>query len=143
MSIGEVQALNKQLTTQLAMTIVFTILGLLFLSYFAWYELKQASKNVRQYFTEAWNYIDFTLIFLYLVHSAVSFSSLDTMYLQILDCVLVILVFMKVCYYLRIYDGFSFLVSMMQGVFLDIKYFITFYALVIVLFSSLFGILGI
>ena len=49
--------------------------------------------------------------------------------------------FVKICFFLRIYDGFSFLVSMMRGVFLDLKYFIAFYVLVLMLFTMLFSIL--
>lgn len=53
------------------------------------------------------------------------------------------MIFVKVCFFLRIYDGFSFLVSMMQGVFLDLKYFIAFYMFVLILFTMLFSILNV
>lgn len=53
------------------------------------------------------------------------------------------MIFIKVCFFLRIYDGFSFLVSMMQGVFYDLKYFIAFYMFVLILFTMLFSILNV
>jgi len=59
----------------------------------------------------------------------------------ILEIVLVILIFLKVNFFLRIYDDFSFLVSMMSGVFKDIKYFIIFFVVFIFQFGIIYIIL--
>lgn len=37
------------------------------------------------------------------------------------------LAFLKINFFLRIFDGFSFIVTMMSGVFNDIKYFLAFW----------------
>ncbi len=57
-------------------------------------------------------------------------------------CLLIALVFNKICFFLRIYEGFSFLVSMLQGVFFDLKYFLAFYTMVLLLFTFLFSVLS-
>ena len=49
--------------------------------------------------------------------------------------------FLKVCFFLRIYDGFSFLVSMMNGVFSDLKFFLSFYMIFLAHFSMQFLII--
>ena len=49
--------------------------------------------------------------------------------------------FVKVNFYLRIFEGFSFLVSMMQGVFLDLRYFMVFFIITVIEFGMLFSIL--
>lgn len=50
--------------------------------------------------------------------------------------------FNKICFFLRIYEGFSFLVSMLHGVFLDLKYFMAFYTMVLLVFTFLFSVLS-
>lgn len=59
----------------------------------------------------------------------------------ILQCLIVFLSFLKVNFFLRIYDGFSFLVSMMAGVFKDIKYFLAFFTIILIEFGILFIII--
>lgn len=56
----------------------------------------------------------------------------------VMQCLIVILSFLKVNFFLRIYDGFSFLVSMMGGVFKDIKYFLAFFTIILIEFGILF-----
>jgi len=87
---------------------------------------------------------DFSLITFYVIlnifelipASEVSFNAII-----LLDIILVILTFLKVNFFLRIYDGFSFLVSMLSGVFKDIKYFIAFFFIFILQFGIIFMIL--
>jgi len=56
-------------------------------------------------------------------------------------CILLLLAFVKFNFFLRIFDGFGFLVSMMLGVFSDLKYFIAFLFFVIAEFALLFTML--
>lgn len=55
--------------------------------------------------------------------------------------ILVILSFIKMNYFLRIFDGFSFLVSMLKGVFNDLRYFLAYFLFVMVTFSLIFIVL--
>lgn len=63
--------------------------------------------------------------------------------MQMVYAAITIIVFIKICFFLRIYEGFSFLVSMMIDVFLDLKYFLAFYMMVLTLFAMLFAILSV
>jgi hypothetical protein len=55
---------------------------------------------------------------------------------------MIILIFIKICFFLRISDGFSFLVSMLIGVFGDLKFFFMFYLMILIMFSLIFYNLG-
>ena len=78
----------------------------------------------------------------YIAETIIFTAKLHVDYSKIMYCIIIIQAFIKICFYLRIYDGFSFLVSMMKGVFLDLKYFLAFYVLVLGLFALLFSILS-
>ena len=43
--------------------------------------------------------------------------------------------------FLRLYPGFGFLVSMIEGVFADIGYFISFYLIVVVMYGCIFTLM--
>jgi Ion transport protein len=124
-------------------TLVAKLICLVILSYFAKYEIKSALADFGDYISEYWNFIDFMVIVMQLVSTVCFVSGVDFDVMRMIYCLMAIMVFIKVCFFLRIYDGFSFLVSMMQGVFLDLKYFIAFYMFVLILFTMLFSILDI
>ena len=66
---------------------------------------------------------DFSLITFYIILNIFEFipaSEITFNAIVFLDIIVVILTFLKVNFFLRIYDGFSFLVSMLSGVFKDI-----------------------
>lgn len=112
---------------------------LYYLLYFVIYEIRSAIKqSVREYVKDYWNFIDFLLISTYSIASYLSVLRGPSSTLLILNCLLLILTFMKVNFFLRIYDGFSFLVSMLQGVFQDLKYFMGFFLFVLIEFGLLF-----
>ena len=46
-------------------------------------------------------------------------------------------------FFLRTFDGFSFLVSMLKEVFLDLKHFLLFYTFIIIMFGLMFWVLQI
>lgn len=59
----------------------------------------------------------------------------------VLHVCVVSLAFIKMCFFLRIYEGFGFLVSLMSGVFSDIKYFFALWLLFLSWFAIIFAIL--
>ena len=78
------------------------------------YELKSALKqSIKEYVKDTWNLFDFLLISTYSVASYFSIFYGQSSFLLVLNCLLLILTFVKVNFYLRIYDGFSFMVSML------------------------------
>jgi len=89
--------------------------------------------------------IDFSLITFYIILNIFEFikpSEVSFNAIVLLDIILITLAFLKLCFFLRIYDGFSFLVSMLSGVFSrDIKYFMAFFFIFIILFGIIFNIL--
>ncbi len=77
-------------------------------------------KNIREHFSEVWNWTDLLLIatyFMMIVFDHMQDSYITTTVIQV---IVVSLAFIKICFFLRIYDGFGFLVSLMSGVFNDI-----------------------
>jgi hypothetical protein len=85
--------------------------------------------------------IDFLLISGYLINATLDLTNSYYTALTIGQTLLVAVVFMKINFFLRIYDGFSFLVSMMAGVFSDIQYFLLFWLIFLAQFSLIFTIL--
>lgn len=124
-------------------TLTMKLICIIILIYFSQYEIRSAMRDIKVYLKEIWNLIDFAVIVLQIVCTILFISGLDFNALRIIYCILAIMIFVKICFFLRIYDGFSFLVSMIQGVFLDLKYFIAFYMFVLLLFTMLFSILDI
>ena len=87
---------------------------------------------------------DFSLIAFYVILNVFEFippSEVTFNAIVLIDIIVVILTFLKVNFFLRVYDGFSFLVSMLSGVFKDIQYFILFFIIFILQFGIIFIIL--
>jgi hypothetical protein len=84
---------------------------------------------------------DFLLTALYIPISLLNFYNVYYIGTTIGYCILVSIVFMKINFFLRIYEGFSFLVSMMSGVFGDIQYFLAFWIIFLAQFAIIFTIL--
>ncbi|CDW85239.1 wd-40 repeat protein [Stylonychia lemnae] len=113
----------------------------LVLLYFLIYEIQQIRVQRGDYFKDGWNYFDFTHILAYTTYCILDFTN-DAQVNQILIKILVIVLsFMKIFFFLRIYDGFSFLVQMMAGVFKDLKYFLIFFLIFILQFGMIFLVL--
>ncbi|CDW87819.1 wd-40 repeat protein [Stylonychia lemnae] len=117
-----------------------TICGLV-LIYFLIHEIRQLRIQRGNYFQDIWNYFDFSHIVIFICFCILEFTNEDSDLLILNKVLLIILSFMKLFYFLRIYDGFSFLVQMMAGVFKDLKYFISFFLIFITLFGMIFLVL--
>jgi hypothetical protein len=61
--------------------------------------------------------------------------------LKLTTIMVTILAFIKFNSFLRIFDGFCFLVSMIQSVFIELKFFLSFFVFVLIEFGLLFFIL--
>jgi len=87
---------------------------------------------------------DFSLIVSYVVLTILEYTLSGPSALTLItlfDIIVVVLTFLKINFFLRIYDGFSFLVSMVSGVFNDISFFLLFFLIFIVEFGVIFIIL--
>ena len=102
------------------------------------------SVGFKSYFIDAWNFLDIALFFTFTIELLVNylvvipgFESIK----KLLQTIIILLAFMKLNFFLRIFEGFSFLVSMLKGVFLDLKYFLGFFAFVVLTFSLILSVL--
>ncbi len=116
------------------------LLCTLVLFYFLNYEIKSARKQ-QGYFNDFWNLIDMMLIALYIPTAYMEHTNICFISVTILQAIIISLSFLKINFFLRIYDNFSFLVSMMAGVFADIKTFFAFWIIFLSWFTILFTIL--
>ncbi|CDW79314.1 wd-40 repeat protein [Stylonychia lemnae] len=113
----------------------------LVLLYFLIYEIKQIRVQRSQYFNDGWNYFDFSHIIAFTTFCILDFTNESQDNLILIKILVIVLSFMKLFFFLRIYDGFSFLVQMMAGVFKDLKYFLLFFIIFILQFGMIFLVL--
>ncbi|CDW81541.1 wd-40 repeat protein [Stylonychia lemnae] len=111
------------------------------LIYFLVYEIKQVKVQGKDYFKDGWNYFDFLHIVSFTIYCILDFIDVDQDILILVKIMVIVLSFMKLLFFLRIYDGFSFLVQMMAGVFKDLKYFLIFFLIFILQFGMIFLVL--
>ncbi len=119
------------------------------LVYFGIYEIRtrRAFGSSSSYFSSFWNIFDCVFIPFYI--PVFIFDILDYFDYQyfadsvskILLCIFVFMAFIKFYFYLRIYNGFSSLVYMLQQVFWDLRYFLALYAFIIMSFGVQFSII--
>jgi len=58
---------------------------------------------MKEYMKEYWNFIDIALIFLYIPTAIVDICEYNYAYVVIANCVIMLLTFVKFCFYLRIF----------------------------------------
>ncbi len=61
--------------------------------------------------------------------------------MKLLKSLIIVLFFIKLNYFLRIFETFSFLVSMLKNVFSDLSTFLAFFMIVVTIFSSMIQVL--
>ncbi|CDW84834.1 wd-40 repeat protein [Stylonychia lemnae] len=113
--------------------------GILF--YFFVFEVRQMKIQRSKYFQYLWNIIDMIHISCYIVLSIVEYHSDNSDNVVLLFVVVISFTFLKLYYFLRIFEGFSFLVQMIAKVFQDLKFFIAFFLIFIVQFGLIFTVL--
>lgn len=111
-----------------------------------------------QYFSSIWNKFDITLFILFLVYSIMRFvnpsqtlipksgnkmHSAQLVFWIVMNSLLMINSLIKILFFLRIYSKFGMLVQLILSVIIDIKNFIFFFILWLILFSLLYRIAGI
>jgi Ion transport protein len=98
--------------------------------------------NFSDYISSIWNVCDLSIHLIYPSYIILSYLSKDQLYAtKCLQCCILILVFIKFLFFLRIFEPFSFLVQMFISVFRDMQNFIIFFSFVVIFFSIFLGIL--
>ena len=94
--------------------IIIKVFCLILIGCLAVYEFLQFlnEESKRDYFKDFWNYVDFLIITMYPTLVGADLSGLTPAYVTIGNCLFLVLMFLKLCFYLRIFESFSFLVSM-------------------------------
>lgn len=78
----------------------------------------------------------------YIVYMFVSFLLKDNLYLvKAIQVVIIVLSFVKLLFYLRIFKQLSFLIQMLLVVFVDMKHFLFFFGIVVTFFSIALSVL--
>jgi hypothetical protein len=95
------------------------------------------------YFQSFWNICDLVLLVTYAIYVPMSFKEdlSSSLAMKSIQCIIVLFTLIKATYFLRIFDGFSFLVQMLRSVFIDLKFFLFFFAIFLVSFSFFLRIL--
>jgi hypothetical protein len=112
------------------------------------YDMTQLSKaGFRDYFGDKWNHVDQLNIwagFSSVIIQVVTFETASLHLQRLGDCVLILvtmLMLIKTFFYLRIFSQLSYIVTMMKNVFFDLRVFMLFYLILILMFSIVLGIL--
>ncbi|CDW84476.1 wd-40 repeat protein [Stylonychia lemnae] len=133
----ETQRLQQNIWIKISTKAICSIV----LLYFLKYEINQIKVQGKEYFSDGWNYFDFMLIIAYTTYCILDFTIDIEDFLIFIRILVIVLSFMKLFFFLRIYDGFSFLVQMMAGVFKDLSYFLMFFIIIIFQFGMIFLVL--
>ena len=122
--------------------------------FFFWDEVKQFSREDTKckYFTSWWNIFDILTILVYIIYIPISFLFTtnykdpyrylsDKSYVVVaFQCLIVILTFVKIIFFLRVFEGLSFLVQMVTSVFKDLQNFMVFFSVFISTFAVLISV---
>lgn len=107
------------------------------------YEIIQISKiGVEDYFTDLGNYADLVYIFGSVAMSFVHMNNPYSFGSKLLMSIIVILAIRRTFNFLRIFSVLSPIVTMLNNVIWDLRIFLTFYFILVLLFSLMYGVLG-
>eukprot|EP00347_Sterkiella_histriomuscorum_P003541 403363900 len=109
-----------------------------------YYELLMISRiGFVNYFNDLWNVIDQALTLLYFLIVIIDTQEITYDGIVIMHSCTLIIIFIKLCEVLRVFQGFSYQVSMLKAVFMDLRFFIMLYAFVVIVYGLIFTLLKI
>jgi hypothetical protein len=107
------------------------------------YDGTQMMKQGADYFFDAWNYLDLLNIFLGYGNLYLQWKyGTWRLYSKIAMIVIVMVVLMKTFFFMRIKMSFSYIVTMIINVVYDLKVFMLFFSILIVMFSAVFDVIA-
>jgi len=96
------------------------------------------------YFGDPWNYIDFVYIYGSLLNLFLqTFYGQYNIRTEITMCVIIILLIIKTFFFLRIIESYTPIVIMLVNVIWDLRVFLFFYFVLILMYSLLFSVIGV
>jgi len=127
-----------------AQVMMWTVLLLFGILYPALYDWTQLARTGRAYFEDPWNYTDMLYIWSSIITLILQNTAGPTVLVsKILMITILFLALIKTFFFLRIFTALSPIVTMLTNVIYDLRIFLFFYSILIVLFSLQLGILGI
>jgi len=108
------------------------------------YDMLQLKKQgIAEYFSDKWNFLDQGHIWIGIANVLVQRlqPNILSKESQILMLISTILLLIKTFFFLRIFEDLSFLVTMVKQVFLDLRVFLLFFAILLLMFGIVFSVL--
>jgi len=107
------------------------------------YDGTQMMKQGSEYFTDPWNYID-------ILHIGLGYANIGFQIYLGTQCIftktiLIIVIFIqliKTFFFMRIFQDFSYIVTMIINVIIDLRVFLLFFTILVVMFSLVFDVLN-
>lgn len=114
------------------------------LLYPLFYDGTQAWKQGREYLDDAWNYLDMMNIILGYFNLFLQYTSEDKQSIgcKIVMIVVILIQLLKTFFFLRIKSEYSYIVTMIVNVVSDLRVFLLFFSILIIMFSSIFNIVS-
>ena len=122
-------------------TLVFSILILGFAAYMAWIEYEQLKFHRWDYFKSFWNLIDLVSLALNIVTMVCDLAGVRSEDVATLAAVAVVFMWLKVFYFLRIFNETASLVRMIIEIAHDMKYFFVVLMMAVMAFANAFFVL--
>ena len=121
---------------------ILLAIGILYPALYDWTQMFRG--GLENYFSDFWNYTD--LLYIWSSIGNVICQNVNGPFhllSKILMIIIIILALIKTFFFLRIFNALSPIVTMLTNVIYDLRIFLFFYTILIILFSLLLGILGI
>ena len=125
-------------------TTAFTIgiIVLVFQLFFVWVEVNQLRFHGRTYFTSFWNWLDLLSIMINALVVIMDLTEFKDNEVNVVACISVLVLWFRLFYLLRVFADTAYLISMIQAIILEMKYFVLALVIAILAFSNTFYILG-
>ena len=115
---------------------------LIFQAFFVYVEMHQLYFHRLLYFKSFWNILDIISIFLNVTVVILDLSGADEDDVNAVACIAVLVLWFRLFYLLRVFSETAYLISMIQAIILEMKYFVLALVIAILAFANTFYILG-
>jgi len=109
------------------------------------YDTCQLYKQGWSYFSDAWNYTDMAFQWTGILNIVFMFEAVnpgENLKAIIAMSMVLFLALVKTMFFMRIFDELSHLVTLIRTCIYDLRHFMTFYVIIVFMFSLILGVLG-
>ena len=139
-----VEGIDEEDNYALPDEVILRFIIIICVCYFALLEFVSMFRDGWQYWTDVFNYIDWAAFFLnfYTIHHIVREEGEDRDLIRTLVSILVMLMWIKTFYWLRLFSGTSFYIRLIRETLYDIKYFLVLFLFILMCFGSALTIMN-